>query len=84
MADPSDPDPLLDTRAAAEHLKVSESFLAKLRMKGTGPEYSKFEKLVRYRRGKLDQYEVERRRTSTAEEPRVTGPVRNLRKRKEV
>jgi hypothetical protein len=76
--------PLLDTAAAAEHLGVSPSYLAKLRMKGTGPEYSKLDKLVRYRLENLDRYELERRRTSTAEEPRVIGPVRNLRKRKEV
>jgi hypothetical protein len=75
MADPSDPDALFDTPAAAKHLKVSQSFLAKARMKGNGPRYSKFNKLVRYRRANLDQYELERSRTSTAEEPRVTGLV---------
>jgi hypothetical protein len=75
VADPSAPDPLLDTAAAAKHLKVSPSFLAKLRMKGTGPAYSKFDKLVRYRLASLDQYELEHRRTSTAEELRLTGLV---------
>ena len=84
MADASAPEPLLDTAAAAKRLGVSPSFLAKARMQGTGPEYSKFNKLVRYRPANLDRYAVEHSRTSTAEEPRVTGPVRNLRKRKEV
>ena len=37
MAGAFAPETLLDTPAAAKRLKVSESFLAKARMKGTGP-----------------------------------------------
>jgi hypothetical protein len=44
-------------------------------MKGTGPAYSKFNKLVRYSLANLDRYEVEHSRTSTAEQPAVAGPV---------
>jgi hypothetical protein len=76
MADAFAPETLLDTPAAAKRLKVSESFLAKARMKGTGPEYSKFGKLVRYTPANLDRYELEHSRISTAEEPPVTEPVR--------
>jgi hypothetical protein len=70
------PETLLSTAAAAERLGVSESFLAKARMQGTGPPYSKFGKLVRYTPANLDRYQAEHTRTSTAEEPPVTGPVR--------
>jgi hypothetical protein len=46
-------DPLLTTEEAAQELKVSESFLAKERMKGTGPTYVKLGRAVRYRRSGL-------------------------------
>jgi hypothetical protein len=72
MADAFAPKALLDTPAAAKRLKVSKSFLAKARMKGTGPEYSKFGKLVRYTPANLDRYEFEHSRISTAEEQPVT------------
>jgi hypothetical protein len=41
MAEASAPETLLDTAAAAQRLGVSESFLAKARMNGTGPRYRK-------------------------------------------
>jgi hypothetical protein len=76
MADAFAPETLLDTAAAAKRLKVSQSFLAKARMQGTGPQYSKLGKLVRYTPANLDRYQLEHSRTSTAEEPPVTRPAR--------
>jgi hypothetical protein len=67
---------LLNTAAAAKRLGVSSSFLAKARMQGVGPPYCKFGRVVRYTPANLDRYELERRRTSTAEEPPVTEAVR--------
>jgi hypothetical protein len=66
----------LDTAAAAKRLGVSDSFLAKAHMRGTRPRYSKFGRAVRYTPANLDQYELERSRTSTAEQPAVTALVR--------
>jgi hypothetical protein len=76
MADAFAHETLLDTPAAAKRLRVSQSFLAKARMKGTGPEYSKFGKLVRYTPANLDRYELEHSRISTAEEAPVTEQAR--------
>ena len=76
MTDPFAPEINLDTAAAAKRLGVSESFLAKARMRGTGPRYSKFGRAVRYTPANLDRYQLARSRTSTAEEPAVTGPAR--------
>jgi hypothetical protein len=76
MTDPFAAEINLDTAAAAKRLGVSESFLAKARMRGTGPRYSKFGRAVRYTPANLDRYQRERSRTSTAEEPTVTGLVR--------
>jgi hypothetical protein len=76
MANAFAPEINLDTAAAAERLGVSESFLAKVRMRGTGPRYSKFGRAVRYTPANLDRYQLERSRFSTAEEPTVTGLVR--------
>jgi hypothetical protein len=76
MTDPVAPEINLDTAAAAKRLGVSESFLAKARMRGTGPRYSKFGRAVRYTPANLDRYQLDRSRTSTSEEPAVTGPVR--------
>ena len=76
MTDPFAPEINLDTAAAAKRLGVSDSFLAKARMRGTGPRYSKFGRAMRYTPANLDQYELERSRTSTAEQPAVTALVR--------
>jgi hypothetical protein len=73
MADAFTPETLLDTAAAAKRLGVCPSFLAKARMQGVGPSYCKFGKVVRYTPANLDRYQLEHSRTSTAEEPPVTG-----------
>jgi len=76
MPDAFAPETSLDTRAAAKQLGVSKSFLAKARMRGDGPRYGKFGRAVRYTLADLDSWRLSRSRTSTAEQPTVTSPVR--------
>ena len=55
--------------AAGEHLGgISTSTLAKWRLAGTGPAYSKAGRLVIYAKRDLDAYLSKRRRSSTSEE----------------
>jgi hypothetical protein len=75
MAETVDPKTLLKPPAAAKRLGLSQGFLAKARMRGDGPRYSKFRRAVRYAPVDLDQYELECSRTSTAEQPAVAGLV---------
>jgi hypothetical protein len=72
------PETLLDTVTAARRLGVSPSFLAKARMRGVGPRYRKFGRAVRYAPADLDKWQLACSRTSTAEQPAVTGLVRTL------
>jgi predicted DNA-binding transcriptional regulator AlpA len=67
MAEASARETLLDTAAAAQRLGVSESFLAKARMNGTGPRYRKFGRAVRYAPADLDHWSIACSRSSTAE-----------------
>jgi hypothetical protein len=76
MAEASAPETPLDTAAAAQRLGVSESFLAKARMNGTGPRYRKFGRAVRYTPADLDFYLLACSRTSTVEQATVIGPAR--------
>jgi hypothetical protein len=68
MAEASAPETLLDTAAAAQRLGVSESFLAKARMNGTGPRYYKLQRAVRYAPADLDRWLLARGQNSTAEQ----------------
>ena len=65
--DASHEDRLLSPLEAAQRLNVSHSFLAKERMRGTGPRYRKFGRAVRYSQSDLDSYLKRCARTSTAE-----------------
>src|ERR1700722_5075419 len=69
------PETLLNTSAAAKRLGVSQSFLAKARMRGDGPRYRKLRRAVRYTPADLDHYKLACSRTSTAEQPDVAGLV---------
>ena len=69
------PDTLLNTSEAAQRLGVSESFLAKARMQGTGPPYRKLGRSVRYAPGDLNQYLIACSRTSTADQQALPKPV---------
>ena len=61
-------DLLLTTKEAAAELKVSESFLAKSRMRGTGPAFIQFGRAVRYSRSALDAYKALQTRISTSQQ----------------
>jgi predicted DNA-binding transcriptional regulator AlpA len=61
------PERQLTPKEAAEFLRVSESWLAKERMRGDGPPFAKFGRAVRYGEGDLLQYVKSRRRLSTSD-----------------
>lgn len=53
------------TPGAATYTHTSESFLNKARHYGTGPEFVKFGKAVRYSYAALDAWAATKKRTST-------------------
>jgi excisionase family DNA binding protein len=55
----------LRDRDAARYLDLSESWLRKARMNGSGPPFIKVGRTVRYLREDLDSWLEERRRAST-------------------
>jgi hypothetical protein len=61
-------DPLLTPKEAAQELKVSESFLAKARMHGTGPAFIQLGRAVRYSRSALAVYKALQTRISTSQQ----------------
>lgn len=58
---------LLTPKEAAKFLRVSESFLAKARMRGDGPRYRKLSRAVRYAMSDLLAWLKVCAKTSTAE-----------------
>jgi hypothetical protein len=58
-----------DTPEAANKLDLSVSQMNKLRHYGTGPEFLKFGRAVRYTDDALESWASERRRTCTRGEP---------------
>jgi excisionase family DNA binding protein len=54
-------------KEAAARLKVSESFLAKKRVNGGGPKYTKVGRVVRYPESALHEYLSAQLRTSTSD-----------------
>jgi predicted DNA-binding transcriptional regulator AlpA len=52
---------------AARYLGVSRSWLAQLRVRGEGPPYHKFGKVVRYQLGNLQEWTDDRKRGSTSQ-----------------
>jgi excisionase family DNA binding protein len=59
---------LLTTKQAALLLNVSDSFMAKARLRGDGPRYRKVGRSVRYAEGDLNDWLKARARTSTSED----------------
>ncbi len=57
----------LTPREAAEYLRSSVSTLAKLRMYGGGPAFTRIGRSIRYPRAELDRYMAERVARSTSE-----------------
>jgi len=68
-------------KEAAARLKVSESFLAKKRVTGGGPKFTKLGRAVRYPESSIHEYLLAQLRTSTSDlgldapgsEPRDVG-----------
>jgi hypothetical protein len=60
-------DRLLTPKEAASFLRVSESWLAKARMRGDGPPYAKLRRSIRYQEKGLIGYTTLRLRLSTSE-----------------
>jgi predicted DNA-binding transcriptional regulator AlpA len=60
-------DPLLTPKEAARFMRVSESWLAKARMRGDGPPYVQIGRAIRYQQSDLITYIRSRRRLSTSE-----------------
>ena len=74
-----DPSQWLRPGAAAKYLDTSESTLAKMRLRGDGPPYSKLgARLVRYNKCSLDAYLAERARNSTSEADDTTLKTRRV------
>jgi hypothetical protein len=59
---------LLTPKEAADELKVSESFLAKARMRGTGPTFIQLGRAVRYSRAALETFKTLQTRISTSQQ----------------
>ena len=59
---------ILNVGKAAEYLSVSESFLNKARISGTGPAYAKLGSRVVYRPEALDEWVISRERMNTSQE----------------
>ena len=60
-------DPLLTPKEAARFMRVSESWLAKARMRGDGPPYVQIGRAIRYQQSDLIAYIRSRRRLSTSD-----------------
>ena len=61
-------DLLLTSKEAANELKVSESFLAKARMRGTAPAFIQPGRAARHRRSALAAYNALQTRISTSQQ----------------
>ena len=59
---------LLTPKEAAQFLRMSVSFLAKARMRGTGPAFIQIGRAVRYSRAALETYKSLQTRISTSQQ----------------
>jgi hypothetical protein len=66
-SEPNGPERQYSPKDAAKVLLVSTSWLAKARMRGDGPPFSKFGRMVRYGEGNLVRYAKSSLRRSTSE-----------------
>jgi predicted DNA-binding transcriptional regulator AlpA len=67
MAECFQPKGYLNPREAAQHLNSSPSTLAKLRLYGGGPRFTRIGRAVRYRRIDLDDFMEKNLVSSTSE-----------------
>jgi len=58
---------------AAEYLRISASTLAKLRVYGGGPAFTRIGRAIRYTRTELDTYMAARTARSTSDRPTMTA-----------
>jgi predicted DNA-binding transcriptional regulator AlpA len=85
MGDPtkeSQRDRLLKVGEAAEFLQLSESWMNKARLSGSGPEYHKMGRSVRYGLQDLEAFKRANARRSTSEYDSHSGPGRPPKKGK--
>lgn len=57
----------LNTKDAAEYLGLRPNTLAKMRVYGTGPQYRKHGRYVRYQMDELNQWSLDHRYSSTSD-----------------
>ena len=67
VREPHRGDRMLTPEEAANFLRLSESWLAKARMRGDGPPYAKYGRAIRYPESGLIGYTKSRLRLSTSE-----------------
>jgi predicted DNA-binding transcriptional regulator AlpA len=60
--------PLLTAKEAATRLKISDSWMAKARVRGDGPPYIRIGRSIRYAEAALIQWMKSRQRLSTSEQ----------------
>jgi excisionase family DNA binding protein len=58
---------------AAKYLRISVSTLAKLRVYGGGPAFTRIGRAIRYTRTELDAYMAARTARSTSDQPNVAA-----------
>lgn len=58
---------ILDAAQAADHVRLSASTLAKLRLQGSGPRFLKLGRSIRYSTEDLDEWLFQNSRHSTSE-----------------
>ena len=68
----------LSTKQASERYGLSESWLTKLRVFGTGPEHLKVGRRVLYERSRFEGWLNQHRRTSTSESVGGSELARNV------
>jgi hypothetical protein len=74
-------DLVLTSKEAAAELEVSESFLARARMRGTGPAFIQIGRGVRYSRAALETYKSLQTRISTSQQQMLAYAAPRKRRR---
>jgi len=70
--------PKMRPSQAAEYLGFAVSTLAKKRLRGDGPIYSKVGRIILYEKADLDSWVAANRRTSTSDQPETSKVVEDL------
>ncbi len=70
---PNEPTTYLTPPEAAEYLRISTSTLAKLRVYGGGPAFTRIGRAIRYTRTELDAFMAARVARSTSEQSTVSA-----------